>query len=126
MRSSFKTVFTAALLACALVSPTLIIKAQDAQPATRPRRATAPAWPTTSTSEPVTVPEIEPEVVRLTKEPFVRIGLVTGARSVTISTTGDVLNATDTTEQPLPLELARVRVEPRANPTLPLPTLEEE
>ncbi|MFL6337126.1 MAG: SpoIID/LytB domain-containing protein [Pyrinomonadaceae bacterium] len=125
MRSSFKRFLVAALLACALVSPTLILNAQDVQPATRPRRATAPDWPTTSTSEPVTAPEIEPEVVRLTKEPVIRIGLVTGARSVTVSTTGDVLNATDSTEQPLPLELARVRIEPRAYPALPVPTHEE-
>src|SRR5215216_4837594 len=104
MRSSFKRFLTAALLTCALVSPTLILKAQDGQPATRPRRVTA-EWPTTSTSEPATVPEIEPEVVRLTKEPVIRIGLATGARSVTVSTTGRVLNATDAGEQPLPLEL---------------------
>lgn len=119
MRSSCKRILTAALLTCALVSPTLILKAQDGQPATRPRRVTE--WPTTSTSEPVTAPEIEPEIVRLTKEPVIRIGLVTGARSVTVSTTGSVLNATDSTEQPLPLELARVRIEPRAYPTLTPP-----
>jgi stage II sporulation protein D len=125
MRSSFKRFFSAALLTCALVSPTLILIAQEGQPATRPRRATAPVqWPTTSTSEPATVPEVEPEVVRLTKEPVVRIGLVTGARSVTVSTTGSVLNATDSTEQPLPLELARVRIEPRAYPALTAPAPE--
>ncbi|MBV8858836.1 MAG: SpoIID/LytB domain-containing protein [Acidobacteria bacterium] len=116
---------TAALLTCALVSPTLILKAQDGQPATRPRRATPQEWPTTSTSEPETPPEIEPEVVRLTKEPFIRIGLATGARSVTISTTGNVLGATDVSEQPLPLELARVRIEARSYPALPAPTPEE-
>jgi stage II sporulation protein D len=121
MRSSFKRVLTAALLTCALVSPNLILKAQDAQPATRPRRATEPAWPTTSTSEPLPVPEVEPEVVRLTQEPVIRIGLATGARSVTVSTTGRVLNATDSAAQPLPLDLARVRIEPRTYPTLPTP-----
>ena len=126
MRSSCKRFLTAALLTCALVSPTLILNAQDVRPATRPRRATPTEWPTTSTSEPVTPPEIEPEVVRLTKEPFVRIGLVTGARSVTISTTGLTLNATDVSEQPLPLELARVRIEPRAYSTPPTLTPEEE
>ncbi|MDT5270348.1 MAG: stage sporulation protein [Acidobacteriota bacterium] len=126
MRSSFKRILTAALLTCALVSPTLILKAQDGQPATRPRRATATEWPTTSTSEPVTAPEIEPEIVHLTKEPVIRIGLVTGARSVTISTTGSVLNATDASEQPLPLELARVRIEPRAYPILNPPAPDEE
>jgi stage II sporulation protein D len=120
MRSSFKRFFTAALLTCALVSPTLILNAQDGQPATRPRRATtAQEWPTTSTSEPVTVPDIEPEVVKLTKEPVIRIGLATGARSVTVSTTGSVLNATDAAEQPLPLDLARVRIEARSYPALP-------
>src|SRR5215216_638068 len=101
MRSSFKRFLTATLLTCALVSPTLILNAQDGRPATRPRRATAPDWPTTSTSEPVAVPEIEPEVVRLTKEPVIRIGLATGARSVMVSTTGSVLNATDAAEQTL-------------------------
>jgi stage II sporulation protein D len=127
MRSSCKSFLTAALLTCALVSPALILKAQDGQPATRPRRATAPVeWPTTSTSEPVPVPEVEPEVVRLTKEPFVRIGLATGARSVNISTTGTALKATDSAEQTLPLELARVRVEPRVYPALPALTSEEE
>src|ERR1044072_9776278 len=124
MRSSFKRFLTAALLTCALVSPTLIIKAQDGQPATRPRRVTE--WATTSSSEPVPVPEVEPEIVRLTKEPVIRIGLVTGARSVTVSTTGSVLNATDSAEQPLPLELARVRIEPRSYPALPTPTPAED
>src|SRR5215210_1629109 len=124
MRSSFKRFFTAALLTCALVSPTLILNAQEGRPATRPRRATTQEWPTTSTSEPITVPDIEPEVVKLTKEPFIRIGLATGARSVTVSTTGSVLNATDTAEQPLPLELARVRIEARSYPALPVPTPE--
>src|SRR5215210_1465241 len=125
MRSSFKRFFTAALLTCALVSPTLILNAQEGRPATRPRRATTQEWPTTSTSEPITVPDIEPEVVKLTKEPVIRIGLATGARSVTVSTTGNVLNATDLTEQPLPLELARVRIEPRAYPALMPPATEE-
>jgi stage II sporulation protein D len=121
MRSSFKRLLTAALLTCALVSPTLIIKAQSTQPATRPRRATPQEWPTTSTSEPP-VPEIEPEVVRPTSEPFVRIGLATGARSVTVSTNGTTLKAADVAEQPVPLELARVRIEARSYPAPPAPT----
>ncbi|HEX7316757.1 MAG TPA: SpoIID/LytB domain-containing protein [Pyrinomonadaceae bacterium] len=124
MRSSFKRLLTVALLTCALVSPQLIIRAQDERPATRPRRVTPTEWPTTSTSAPVALPEVEPEVVHLTKEPVIRIGLATAVRSATISTTGNVLNATDAGEQPLPLELARVRVEPRAYPALPAPTPE--
>ncbi|HEY0173999.1 MAG TPA: SpoIID/LytB domain-containing protein [Pyrinomonadaceae bacterium] len=123
MRSSFNRLFAAALLSCALVSPTLVLRAQEGEtrPATRPRRAT-PEWPTTTTSEPAPVPEIEPEPLRITQEPVIRIGLSTGARSVTVSTTAPALNATGGGEQPLPLELARVRIEPRSYPQLPQPS----
>ena len=110
------------MLACALVSPTLVLRAQDgqSQPATRPRRATT-EWPTTTTSEPPPIPEIEPEPIRISHEPVIRIGLATGARSINVSTTAPTLNATDGGDQPLPLELARVRVEPRSYPQLPQP-----
>src|SRR5919205_2518900 len=122
MRSSFKRALTAALLACALVSPTFTPRAQEGQPATRPRRATATTeWPTTSTSEPAGVPEIEPEVVRLAGEPVVRIGLANSARSVNISTTGDALSAKDSAAQPPRLEPGRVRREPGSAPPLPPP-----
>ncbi|MDT5294777.1 MAG: stage sporulation protein [Acidobacteriota bacterium] len=50
-----------------------------------------------------------------------RIGLAVNARSVTVSTTGRLLNATETGVEPVPLEVARVRVEPRAYPPLPSP-----
>src|SRR5687767_7585290 len=122
MRSSFHRLLAATLLACALVSPTLVLRAQDgqAQPVTRPRRANAPEWPTTTpkAEEALTLPEPEPEPVRLDGEPVIRIGLATGARSVTVSTTAPTLNATEGNNQPLPLELARVRVEARAYPQL--------
>ena len=123
MRSSFMRLLSAALLSCALVSPPLVPMAQDStqQPATRPRRATTPEWPTKTDEEPPAVPEVEPEIVHVTKEPVIRIGLSTGARSVTVSTTGTVLKATGAGGQPLPLELARVRIEPRSYPQLPLP-----
>jgi stage II sporulation protein D len=121
MRSSFHRLFAAAVLCCALVASPLAAVAQDAQqqPATRPRRASAPEWPTTTTSDPAPIPEIEPEPVRLTKEPLIRIGLATDARSVTVSTTGPALNATSGGEEALPLELARVRIEPRSYTQLP-------
>jgi stage II sporulation protein D len=126
MRSSFHRLFAATLLSCALVSPALVLRAQQ-QPATRPRRATTPEWPTTPTvDEPAPLPEIEPEPLQLKEEPVIRVGLVTGARSVTVSTTAPALNATDAAEQPLPLEVARVRVEPRSYPQLPLTTPETE
>ena len=123
MRSSIQRLISATLLSCALVAPQLAALAQDVQgqkPATRPRRANAPEWPTTTNADqPAPLPEIEPEPVHLTNEPVIRIGLATGARSVTVSTTASTLNATDPAEQPLPLEVARVRIEPRAYPLLP-------
>ncbi len=128
MRSSFHRLLAATLLSCALVSPTLILRAQDGQtqPATRPRRAGTPQWPTRTTdSDPAPIPEIEPEPVNLKQEPFIRIGLATGARSVTVSTTAPTLDATDGGEQPLPLDLARVRVEPRSYPQLLPPVTED-
>jgi stage II sporulation protein D len=124
MRSSFQRLFATTLLSCALVAPPLAAFAQDAprQPATRPRRATAPEWPTRSNpDEPAPLPEVEPEPVHLAGEPVIRIGLATGARSVTVSTTAPALGVTDPAEQPLPLEVARVRVEPRSYPPLPTP-----
>ena len=123
MRSSFHRLFAVTLLSCALVSPTLDVRAQDAQgqPATRPRRV-EPAWPTTTTSDPAaSIPDVEPEPLRITQEPLVRVGLATGARSVTVSTTAPALVANEGGEQPLPLEVARVRVEPRSYPQLPQP-----
>jgi stage II sporulation protein D len=143
MRSSFQRLLSAILLSCALFTPALNVRAQQQrqddpqdtqtqqggqrQPATRPRRATtsaptpapASAWPTTTTSEPPPVADIEPQAVTIDREPVVRIGLVTNARAVNVSTDGPVLKATDAAEQPLPLEVARVRVEPRAYPALP-------
>ena len=125
MRSSIHRLFAATLLSCALVSPSLVLRAQDAQtqPATRPRRASAPDWPTTTpkADEALTLPKVEPEPVRLSGEPVIRIGLATAARSVTVSTTAPALDATEAGVQPLPLELARVRVEARSYPQLPQP-----
>jgi stage II sporulation protein D len=120
MRSSFQRIIAATLLSCALVLPSLKLRAQDAQqPATRPRRATSPSWPTTTIDEPAPAPVIDAEPVRITTEPVIRIGLAVNARSVTISTTGRQLNATEAGEQPVTLEVARVRIEPRSYPRLP-------
>src|ERR1043165_9322680 len=125
MRSSFRRIFAATLLACLLVSPSLIPRAQDSrQTVTRPRRATSAEWPT-PTPDDAPAPEaaeVGTEPARITSEPVVRVGLVVDARSVTVSTTGRLLNATETGTPPAPLEVARVRIEPRTLPPLPLPT----
>nr|MDQ3743435.1 SpoIID/LytB domain-containing protein [Acidobacteriota bacterium] len=125
MRSSFRRIFAATLLACLLVSPYLTPRAQDSrQTVTRPRRATGNVWPTpTPDDAPATqAAEVVAEPARITSEPVVRVGLVVDARSVTVSTTGRLLNATETAAPPSPLEVARVRIEPRSLPPLPLPT----
>jgi stage II sporulation protein D len=130
MRSSFRrfdgvdgrALLTAMLLVAALVSPTLTLFAQETQrPATRPRRATqADSWPT-PTPETVTLPNVEPPAPDFKSEPLVRIGLATNARSVTVSTDGRLLDATDANAAPVPFEVARVRIEPRSYPPLPAP-----
>jgi hypothetical protein len=129
MHPSFKRFFgarrrallTATLLASALVSPTLKPLAQDSQQVTRPRRATqADAWPT-PTPDTITLPTIEPPATVIKSEPLVRVGLATNARSVTVSTNGRLLNATDASAAPIPFEVARIRIEPRAYPPMPAP-----
>ena len=134
MRPSFKSLFgarrralsAATLIICGLVSPTLRPLAQDSQRVTRPRRATptdtrSDAWPT-PTPETVALPTIEPPPTQSFKsEPLVRVGLATNARSVTVSTSGQLLNATDASAAPVPFEVARVRIEPRSYTPTPAP-----
>src|SRR3712207_2085162 len=106
---------SALLLVSALASRTLAPLAQDAQkPATRPRRATqTDSWPT-PTPETVALPRVESPTLNLKSEPLVRIGLSTNARSVTVSTDGQLLDASDPAAAPVPFEVARVRIEPRS------------
>lgn len=82
--------------------------AQDASQ-TRPRRTQTPQQPTRS--GPSTPVEIE--TTRLTSEPVIRIGLATDARSATISTNGRLLNAFEPNNSPIPLTVARIRLEAR-------------
>lgn len=135
MRSSFqkifrakifcvtRTVFRATILSCFVVSNFSAPVAQDtSQTVTRPRRATSDEWPRTvpdATDIPDTSRDIgATETARITTEPVVRIGLSSNARSVTVSTNGRLLNATEQGTEPTPFEVARVRVEPRTLPPL--------
>ena len=49
----------------------------------------------------------------LSPEPIMRIALATGTRTVSISTTAQLLNASELNSAPQPLETARVRIESR-------------
>ncbi len=91
--------------------------AQDAAPQTRPRRAEI------KTQQPAA--PVETVTTRFSAEPTVRIGLITSARSVVISTNGRLLNASDTNVSPVPLSAARVRLEARWLAPQP-PALQEE
>src|ERR1051326_9315925 len=118
MRSSSKRFFIATLVSCALLLPHFALRAQDAaQSVTRPRRATNETWPTTPPDQ-FPNPDVETTTTRITSEPLIRVGLAVSARSVTVSTNGRLLNATDP-GQPVPLEVARVRIEPGTLPPPP-------
>ncbi|MDT4897917.1 MAG: hypothetical protein QOH25_2994 [Acidobacteriota bacterium] len=105
MRRSLWSKAIALLIAHALVASSLAF-AQDASQ-TRPRRTQSPPQPATSRAPIIT------ETSRLEGEPLIRIGLATEARSVTISTNGRLLNATEPNQPPTPLTVARVRLEAR-------------
>ena len=49
----------------------------------------------------------------LQPEPTIRVALATDVRSATVSTTGHLLNASEDGPAPVPLDVARVRLEPR-------------
>src|SRR5687768_8719658 len=85
MSSSLHRFLLAPALACAVLCPSLLLRAQDGA-RTRPRRVGAPTPEAQTPSQ--TYPEAEPPATRLTAEPSIRIGLSTNARSVTVSTTG--------------------------------------
>jgi stage II sporulation protein D len=58
-------------------------------------------------------------------EPTIRVALATDARSATISTTGQLLSATDIAATLVALNVPRVRVEPRLLSPLPATALED-
>ncbi|MEK6337150.1 MAG: SpoIID/LytB domain-containing protein [Acidobacteriota bacterium] len=106
------------LLVSALVSPLSVAPPLYAQES-RERRAEKPkeepkqrVWPT-DTGSPVKKASEAKESERLAAEPIMRIALSTGTRSATISTTGQLLNASVLNSAAQPLETARVRVESR-------------
>jgi stage II sporulation protein D len=117
MRPRFRIKFFALLISLTLFCASLIsLSAQDT-PQTRPRRVGTPTTQPTPDApdlDPTFAPD--PDAPLITGEPTVRIGLLTDARTVNISTTAHLLSATDADAPPLPPEVARVRIEPRHLP----------
>lgn len=107
MRRSLRSKVLTLIIAHALVASSPGLRAQDAAQQTRPRRAQS------STRQPTASEPVEINTTRLQAEPLMRIGLTTSARSVTISTNGRLLNASDENAAPAPLSIARVRLEAR-------------
>ena len=111
MRRSLYSKTVALLLAHTLALSSLAFAQDESQ--TRPRRTQAPPQPANSSAP------IIKETARRAGEPLIRIGLMTEARSVTISSSGTLLNATDANQPPTPLAVARVRLEARLLAPLP-------
>lgn len=87
-----------------------------AQEGIRPRRAqtaaeqSQPQWQTPASSRTISLEAI---AATTTNEPQIRVALATDVRSATISTSGQLMNATDVANTFATLDVARVRVEPR-------------
>ncbi|HEU0252885.1 MAG TPA: SPOR domain-containing protein, partial [Pyrinomonadaceae bacterium] len=105
MRSSLARRVITFLLAQSFVVPTVF-----SQQETRPRRA-EPSWPVPAATTPIiSAPAL---VAAKGPEPTIRVALTTEARSAVISTTGHLMNASGNGTKLLPLDTARVRVDPR-------------
>ena len=83
-----------------------------------PSASTDDAWRNPASSATVSLHQ---PVIELTAgpEPQIRVGLATDARSATVSTTGLLMNASDSARNLIPLDVARVRLEPRLLSPLP-------
>jgi stage II sporulation protein D len=105
------------LVVSALTSPLSLAPSVVAQE-TRERRAanekeekTKRTWPTETGS--VVKRASETDEFKLSSEPVMRIALSTDTRVVSISTTAQLLNASELNSAPQPLETGRVRIESR-------------
>ena len=109
MRSSLLRKVASLLLAHSLFL-SITVGQQQSQGETRPRR-TQPAWPAPAASTPVIT---TPKLTTVTgPEPTIRVALTTNARSATISTTGQLMNASGGGSKLVALDSSRVRVDPR-------------
>jgi stage II sporulation protein D len=112
-----------------------LVFGQQSAGETRPRRAQptanqaitpAPnedAWRTPPTETPVSLSTAATELLS-GPEPKIRIALATDVRSATVSTTGRLMNASESGSSLIPLDVARVRLEPRLLSPLPSVSVE--
>jgi stage II sporulation protein D len=84
-------------------------RVQTTQPQTSPRTSQTTTSQTETSAAPAPASALN---MSRAGEPLIRVGLATGARAATISTNGQLLNASDTNAAPAPLAASRVRLEP--------------
>jgi stage II sporulation protein D len=117
MQSSNRRIAIVLLIVGGLMSPLSFATSIAAQE-TRERRAATekkekptPGWPTEAGS--VVKRAGGTDESKLSSEPVMRIALSTGTTAAMISTTAQLLNASELNSTPLPLDTARVRIEAR-------------
>ncbi|HEV2826088.1 MAG TPA: SpoIID/LytB domain-containing protein [Pyrinomonadaceae bacterium] len=130
MRNSLARGVIALLLALQVLSSTFVFGQQEV----RPRRSQPPNEPPKTPSQtasgewrsPVTNVAVTVDQSSVTTspqlEPTIRVALATDVRSATISTAGRLLNGNDEASTFVPLDVARVRLEPHL--LSPIPTTE--
>lgn len=129
-----KTIAFIILLAQSLTAA--VVFGQQGAEETRPRRAQLPAnhgvtsapaektWSAPATDTPVSLRQPALELIP-GPEPKIRVALATDVRSATVSTSGRLMNASDSGRNLIPLNLARLRIEPRLLSPLPAVTNED-
>jgi len=120
MRHFFARGTIAILLALQSFSPFVVfgqeaVRPRRSQPQIEPARTSAP--PEEQWKPPArAIVSFDQSTAALDskQEPTIRVALATDVRSATISTTGHLMNATDVASTLVPMDIARVRVEPAA------------
>jgi stage II sporulation protein D len=115
MHSTFHRIAISLLIVSALASPLSFapsVAAQETRERPNEKGDKPRTWPAQPESI-VTKSGGPNNSVKLSAEPIMRIALSTDTRAATISTTAQLLNASELTSTPQPLETARVRVESR-------------
>jgi len=118
------------IIALLLLSQLAIPTSLNAQGDVRPRRsqpsesepATRGEWRTTANE---TVTSLNRPAVNAAREPKIRVALATDVRSATISTAGQLMNASDAATSLVALDVQRVRLEPRLLSPVPAAEVDE-
>jgi stage II sporulation protein D len=131
MRCSLVSKTLAFPIAVSLSISSFVFAQERPRDETRPRRTldqkqakTTPVpgeWKQEATP---TIADMAP-TTRFEQEPTMRIALANDVRSASVSTTGHLMSATDVAATLIPLDVARVRVEPHLLSPLPAATYDE-